>query len=105
MGAMSTFYDEIGGMETIRRFVDFAGPAVYAVMMVLCIYLLVKAKFDISLNLSDVHLSGVTSSGSSAARSRPSSPTSPGRCSTSATSPGTPGRSARSARATGSACR
>lgn len=47
------------GMNAIRRFVDWAGPLVYAVMLVLCIYLLVKAHGDISLNLSSVHLSGL----------------------------------------------
>ncbi|MEP9381546.1 NCS1 family nucleobase:cation symporter-1 [Nocardioides sp. KR10-350] len=46
------------GMETIRRFVDWAGPAVYVVMTVLCVYLLAKARFDISLTLSDIDLSG-----------------------------------------------
>jgi NCS1 family nucleobase:cation symporter-1 len=46
------------GMESIRKFIDFCGPAVYAVMIVLCGYMLWKADFDISLNLSDVELSG-----------------------------------------------
>jgi NCS1 family nucleobase:cation symporter-1 len=31
------------GMETIRRFIDFAGPAVYVVMVALAVYLVVKA--------------------------------------------------------------
>ena len=31
------------GMETIRKFIDFAGPAVYIVMIALAIYLVVKA--------------------------------------------------------------
>ena len=47
------------GMDAIRRFVDWAGPAVYVVMTALCAYLLVKAHGDISLNLSDAHLSGI----------------------------------------------
>ena len=46
------------GMDTIRKFIDFCGPAVYVVMFLLCGYLLVKADFNISLNLSSTHLSG-----------------------------------------------
>ena len=46
------------GMETIRRFIDLAGPAVYVVMVVLCIYMLNRAHWDVNLNLSSVHLSG-----------------------------------------------
>ncbi|TNM68044.1 NCS1 family nucleobase:cation symporter-1 [Streptomyces sp. NP160] len=44
------------GMESIRRFIDFCGPAVYVVMFVLCGYLLVEADFDVSLTLSEVSL-------------------------------------------------
>ncbi|MBF0687334.1 MAG: NCS1 family nucleobase:cation symporter-1 [Cellulomonas sp.] len=41
------------GMETIRRFIDWAGPAVYVVMIVLAIYLVSEAGWEnISLNLS-----------------------------------------------------
>ncbi len=41
------------GMEVIRRFIDFAGPAVYVVMLVLAIYLVSTAGWDkISLDLS-----------------------------------------------------
>ena len=41
------------GMNTIRRFIDFAGPAVYVVMIVLAIYLVSQAGWsNISLNLS-----------------------------------------------------
>jgi NCS1 family nucleobase:cation symporter-1 len=41
------------GMEAIRRFIDWAGPAVYLVMVVLCVYLVSKAGWShISLNLS-----------------------------------------------------
>ena len=46
------------GMETIRKFIDFCGPAVYVVMFALCGYLLVKSDWHISLNLSSEHLSG-----------------------------------------------
>ena len=46
------------GMETIRRFIDFCGPAVYVVMFLLCGYLLVKAHGDVGLDLSTKHLSG-----------------------------------------------
>ncbi len=48
------------GMNTIRKFIDFAGPAVYVVMTALCIYLLVQAHWNINLNLSDHQLSGGT---------------------------------------------
>jgi NCS1 family nucleobase:cation symporter-1 len=41
------------GMEAIRRFIDWAGPAVYVVMIVLAVYLVSKAGWShISLNLS-----------------------------------------------------
>ncbi|MER6006072.1 NCS1 family nucleobase:cation symporter-1 [Nonomuraea angiospora] len=41
------------GMDAIRRFVDWAGPAVYVVMVVLAIYLVSKAGWEnISLDLS-----------------------------------------------------
>lgn len=41
------------GMESIRKFIDFAGPAVYVVMLCLAIYLVSKAGIgNISLNLS-----------------------------------------------------
>ena len=40
------------GMETIRKFIDFAGPAVYVVMVVLAIYLVSKAGWSgIDFNL------------------------------------------------------
>jgi len=41
------------GMEVIRRFIDFSGPAVYVVMIALAVYLVSKAGWqNISLNLS-----------------------------------------------------
>ena len=41
------------GMEAIRRFIDWAGPAVYVVMIVMAIYLVSEAGWqNISLNLS-----------------------------------------------------
>ncbi len=41
------------GMEVIRRFIDFAGPAVYVVMIVLAIYLVSQAGWqNIDLDLS-----------------------------------------------------
>jgi NCS1 family nucleobase:cation symporter-1 len=46
------------GMESIRRFIDFCGPAVYVVMFLLCGYLLVKSDWHISFNLSSNHLTG-----------------------------------------------
>ena len=47
------------GMNAIREFIDFAGPAVYVVMIALCIYLVVEAGGlgNISLNLSTAHRS------------------------------------------------
>ncbi|MDS1113849.1 NCS1 family nucleobase:cation symporter-1 [Gordonia westfalica] len=41
------------GMDTIRKFIDFCGPAVYVVMIVLAGYLIAKAGWDnVSLDLS-----------------------------------------------------
>ena len=39
------------GMETIRRFQDFAGPAIWVVMIILTVYILAKADWHISLTL------------------------------------------------------
>ncbi len=50
------------GMEAIRKFIDFCGPAVYLVMLVLAIYLVTKAGWsNISLNLGSVQYSGWSS--------------------------------------------
>jgi NCS1 family nucleobase:cation symporter-1 len=47
------------GMEAIRRFIDFCGPAVYVVMFLLAGYLVFAAGIEnIDLNLSEVSLSG-----------------------------------------------
>lgn len=47
------------GMDTIRRFIDFCGPAVYIVMGVLAVYLCTRAGWsNIDLNLSDHQLTG-----------------------------------------------
>jgi NCS1 family nucleobase:cation symporter-1 len=47
------------GMDTIRKFIDFCGPAVYIVMAVLAIYLVSRAGWsNIDLNLSDHSLTG-----------------------------------------------
>jgi nucleobase:cation symporter-1, NCS1 family len=47
------------GMEAIRKFIDFCGPAVYVVMFLLAGYLVIKAGWsNIDLNLSEVNLSG-----------------------------------------------
>ncbi|GLY33336.1 NCS1 family nucleobase:cation symporter-1 [Kineosporia sp. NBRC 101731] len=46
------------GMESIRRFIDFCGPAVYVVMFALCGYLLWKSQWHVSLNLSSENLTG-----------------------------------------------
>jgi len=49
------------GMDTIRRFADFAGPVVYLAMFALAGWLLVKSHFNISLHLSHVHLTTANS--------------------------------------------
>ncbi len=47
------------GMESIRKFIDFCGPAVYVVMFMLCGYLIYKAGWSaIDLNLGDVTYTG-----------------------------------------------
>ncbi|WP_327114905.1 NCS1 family nucleobase:cation symporter-1 [Nocardia sp. NBC_01730] len=47
------------GMESIRRFIDFCGPAVYVVMFLLCGYLMAKAGWGaIDLNLGAVKYTG-----------------------------------------------
>ena len=48
------------GMEMIRRFIDFAGPAVYVVMVLMCLYMLNKVNWHVNLNLSPKTLSGGT---------------------------------------------
>lgn len=50
------------GMESIRKFIDFCGPAVYVVMFVLCGYLIYKAGWGaIDLNLGVVTYTGLES--------------------------------------------
>ena len=50
------------GMESIRKFIDFCGPAVYVVMFLLCGYLIHKAGWGaIDLNLGDVKYTGLDS--------------------------------------------
>ncbi|MET8145896.1 NCS1 family nucleobase:cation symporter-1 [Sphaerisporangium sp. NPDC005288] len=47
------------GMEAIRRFIDWAGPAVYVVMLVLAVYLVSRAGWrNISLDLSQGEVLG-----------------------------------------------
>ena len=47
------------GMETIKKFIDFAGPAVYVVMFVLAIYMVARAGVsNIGLNLGQVKYRG-----------------------------------------------
>jgi len=49
------------GMETIRRFIDFCGPAVYVVMIVLTGYLIYRAGWGaINLNLGEVRYTGLS---------------------------------------------
>jgi nucleobase:cation symporter-1, NCS1 family len=46
-------------MESIRRFIDFCGPAVYVVMFLLCGYLIYRAGWGaIDLNLGEVRYAG-----------------------------------------------
>jgi nucleobase:cation symporter-1, NCS1 family len=51
------------GMETVRRFQDWAGPAIWVVMFVLAIWIVVKAGSGFSLNLSTARLSGAAAAG------------------------------------------
>lgn len=45
------------GMETVRRFVDWAGPAIYVAMLALAVWIVIKAQGNIGLSLSDKALS------------------------------------------------
>ena len=47
------------GMNAIKKFIDFAGPAVYVVMFLLMIYIVVRAGGQISFNLSEVKYTGL----------------------------------------------
>src|SRR5690606_24052530 len=50
------------GMESIRRFIDFCGPAVYVVMFLLCGYLISQAGWSaIDLTLGEVTHTGWSS--------------------------------------------
>ncbi|WP_432506959.1 NCS1 family nucleobase:cation symporter-1 [Kineococcus arenarius] len=52
------------GMEAIRKFIDFCGPAVYVVMFALAGYLVAKAGFsNVSLNLGSVEHTGFAAVG------------------------------------------
>jgi nucleobase:cation symporter-1, NCS1 family len=54
----------LNGMETIRRFIDFCGPAVYVVMFALAIWVLSQTGFSaLSLQLSAAPLSGIATVG------------------------------------------
>jgi NCS1 family nucleobase:cation symporter-1 len=46
------------GMESVRKFQDFCGPAIWLVMIVLAVWILVKANWHISLTNSPKHVSG-----------------------------------------------
>src|SRR3712207_9207608 len=45
------------GMETVRRFVDWAGPAIYVAMFALAIWIVIEAGGNIGLTLSNKDLS------------------------------------------------
>lgn len=50
------------GMDTIKKFIDWAGPAVYIVMLVLAIWIVQRAGLEnINLNLSEVKYTGTES--------------------------------------------
>ena len=52
------------GMESIKKFIDWAGPAVYAVMFLLAGWIVWKAgPANISLNLGEVKYSGWAAAG------------------------------------------
>ena len=60
------------GMETIRKFIDFCGPAVYVVMFLLAGYLIYKAGWGgIDLNLGEVKYHGARRDPDHARRDRP----------------------------------
>lgn len=46
------------GMETVRKFQDWAGPAIWVVMLVLAIWMLITAGGDFSLNVSSHRVHG-----------------------------------------------
>ncbi|WP_299531008.1 NCS1 family nucleobase:cation symporter-1 [uncultured Herbaspirillum sp.] len=47
------------GMETIKKFIDFAGPAVYVVMFILAGWMIFKAGWqNVGLNLGEIKYSG-----------------------------------------------
>lgn len=46
------------GMETVRKFQDFAGPAIWLVMIALAVYVFAKSGFHLTMNFSDKQLSG-----------------------------------------------
>lgn len=47
------------GMEAIKKFIDWAGPAVYVVMFALMLYVVSRAGGNINLNLAEVKYSGM----------------------------------------------
>ena len=48
------------GMDSIRKFIDWAGPAVYVVMFAMAVWLIWKAGWqNIDLNLSGVQYDGL----------------------------------------------
>ena len=50
------------GMDTIKRFIDFAGPAVYIVMLALMVWIVQRAGIEnISFNLAEVKYTGMDS--------------------------------------------
>ena len=46
------------GMETVRKFQDWAGPAIWVVMFVLAAWIVIEAGSDFSLNLTDDQKTG-----------------------------------------------
>jgi nucleobase:cation symporter-1, NCS1 family len=46
------------GMEAVRKLTDFAGPAIWVVMLILAVWVLIRSHGQISFNFSSKHLTG-----------------------------------------------
>ena len=57
------------GMESVRKFQDFCGPAIWLVMIALAVWVLSKAGWTISLTSTRTRSPSVSSGGSGSARS------------------------------------
>jgi NCS1 family nucleobase:cation symporter-1 len=50
----------VRGMEMVRKFVDWAGPAIWVVMIVLAVSLVIAARGHLNFNVSPKHLTGAS---------------------------------------------